>query len=95
MMPKRENDAAKKVAFQVGDLLQLRSGGPVMTVIGGSEPDMAEQLGTGKKRKGVWIRCAWFDGNKPLRGDFPADSLQAPETGDGAQGDVEKGMPKQ
>jgi len=46
-----------------GDLVQLKSGGPVMTV--------QEALSGGN------FRCQWFAGKKLESGVFPADSLHA------------------
>jgi uncharacterized protein YodC (DUF2158 family) len=51
--------------FQLGDVVQLKSGGPRMTVdeIG---PDMTNRLT-------VW--CTWFDGLKKVTDNFPASSV--------------------
>jgi len=58
-----ENKAmASKAAFKVGDLVQLKSEGPVMTV---------EKLFDGS------CRCQWFGGRKLEGGIFPFDSLVA------------------
>ena len=51
----------KEERFKVGDIVQLKSGGPKMTV--------EEELGSGD------IRCQWFAGSKLSWGDFPAHSL--------------------
>jgi uncharacterized protein YodC (DUF2158 family) len=48
--------------FKVGDIVQLKSGGPKMTV------QDADQEGTG-----IW--CQWFAGSKLERGHFPKDSV--------------------
>ncbi len=50
--------------FQVGDIVQLNSGGPDMTV---QEP--------GYSAGHVW--CQWFGGRKLERGQFPIESLVA------------------
>ena len=53
--------------FDVGDVVQLKSGGPIMTVSGIS------QLSSG----GEAVRCQWFEKNKPMRGAFKAAMLKA------------------
>lgn len=50
--------------FKVGDIIQLKSGGPKMTVQ--SLPDV----------RGGYIRCQWFAGSKLESGAFPPDSLE-------------------
>jgi uncharacterized protein YodC (DUF2158 family) len=47
--------------FKTGDTVQLKSGGPVMTV---------EKIISFDE-----IRCQWFAGKKLESGDFPLDSL--------------------
>jgi uncharacterized protein YodC (DUF2158 family) len=47
-----------------GDLVQLKSSGPVMTV--------QDELSTGDD-----YRCQWFAGKKLESGVFPTESLQA------------------
>jgi uncharacterized protein YodC (DUF2158 family) len=54
------------MAFKVGDVVQLKSGGPFMTVV---DP------GTNEGGK-VVVRCAWFDERKPCSNVFPADMLK-------------------
>jgi uncharacterized protein YodC (DUF2158 family) len=61
---------AKK--FKVGQVVQLRSGGPDMTV---SDRDIMDE-------DHVW--CQWFGGRKLEQGRFPIDSLIVPEP-DGAK----------
>jgi uncharacterized protein YodC (DUF2158 family) len=46
--------------FQIGDLVLLKSGGPLMTVT-----DFNEK-----------IECSWFDGKKKQSGWFPAEALE-------------------
>jgi uncharacterized protein YodC (DUF2158 family) len=53
--------------FKVGDIVQLKSGGPVMTV------DVARPVGDG-----IRYRCSWFAGSKLQAGHFPEDTLHAP-----------------
>jgi uncharacterized protein YodC (DUF2158 family) len=59
--------AAKTLA--VGDIVQLKSGGPNMTV--------AVLTGTS-------VRCKWFAGAKLEDGHFDMEMLQAPEPKKGA-----------
>ncbi|OJX65817.1 DUF2158 domain-containing protein [Magnetospirillum sp. 64-120] len=60
------------MAFKVGDIVQLKSGGPEMTVV------TVDQDG-----KGVW--AAWFAGKKSERSHFPNEALNTPPaTKDGA-----------
>ena len=48
-----------------GDTVQLKSGGPVMTVT-----SIGDDYGT----LSAW--CAWFDGKKPCNGTFPTVTLK-------------------
>jgi len=48
--------------FKVGDTVQLKSGGPVMTVHSLEEHDN--------------VYCSWFDGPKPTGGTFKAAMLK-------------------
>ena len=52
--------------FKKGEIVQLKSGGPKMTV--------RDECTT---REGVVI-CQWFAGAKLEQGAFPTDSLQTP-----------------
>jgi uncharacterized protein YodC (DUF2158 family) len=52
--------------FKVGDIVQLRSGGPSMTVV---NPRVFEGN----------VRCFWFVGAEHLSAEFHPDSLQVPE----------------
>jgi len=47
-------------SFKVGDIVQLKSGGPKMTV---------------DKIFGDSYRCIWFSGSKREVGDFSAESI--------------------
>lgn len=55
---------SKQVAFNVGDIVQLKSGGPEMTV----QTVPASSITT--------YRCQWFAGRKLESGNFPAESLK-------------------
>lgn len=48
--------------FEKGDVVELKSGGPRMTV-------------TMKALGGGWV-CQWFDGEKPRVSNFPDEALQ-------------------
>jgi uncharacterized protein YodC (DUF2158 family) len=50
--------------FKVGDVVQLKSGGPKMTV---------EEI------RGDGLLCCWFAGAEKKFGDFPADALETPQ----------------
>jgi uncharacterized protein YodC (DUF2158 family) len=58
--------------FKVGDLVVLKSGGPVMTIQ--TVPD-----GTGIS---TLYRCQWFSGKKLESGTFPPESLSPAEARD-------------
>jgi uncharacterized protein YodC (DUF2158 family) len=53
-----------KETYKAGELVVLKSGGPVMTVT-------SENYGT--------IQCQWFAGKKLESGHFPAVSLERPK----------------
>lgn len=53
---------AKSKEYSVGDIVQLKSGGPRMTV---------EEILYGGN-----IRCQWFSGSKLNTGDFDPGSIQ-------------------
>jgi uncharacterized protein YodC (DUF2158 family) len=46
--------------FKTGDLVQLKSGGPIMTVVDTGYADLV---------------CSWFAGKKHEKGSFPAAAL--------------------
>jgi uncharacterized protein YodC (DUF2158 family) len=54
------------MTFQIGDVVQLKSGGPKMTV----EDVGQNAIGADT----VW--CSWFDGNKKVQGTFAPQALQ-------------------
>ena len=56
--------------FNIGDKVQLKSGGPVMTV----QADLGS-FGEGQKQ----YKCKWFAGNKLQSGDFAVDALELVE----------------
>jgi len=49
--------------FEVGDVVQLKSGGPRMTVVGADKPTPDE------------VHCAWFAKERMERAAFPPDAL--------------------
>src|SRR5690349_12253597 len=55
------------MSLKVGDTVQLKSGGPDMTVT---------RIGTAGGEPMVW--CAWFEGTKDAYGLFPPDALKTP-----------------
>jgi uncharacterized protein YodC (DUF2158 family) len=60
---------AKANTFKIGDIVQLKSGGPEMTVE--TAPDIGQN----------YYCCQWFAGKKLESGVFPSDSLQAAVSG--------------
>ena len=57
--------------FKSGNLVKLRSGGPVMTV------KTADQLsGIGPILQETMYWCQWFSGKKLSQGQFAEDSLE-------------------
>ena len=54
------------MAFKVGDIVKLKSGGPLMTV---TNPN-------GTVNGVAVVSCAWFDHAKPCANLFPPDSLE-------------------
>jgi len=54
-----------------GEVVQLKSGGPEMTVT---------YAGPGAFGSGKIVRCMWFNGNKQMSGEFPPDSLKRAES---------------
>jgi uncharacterized protein YodC (DUF2158 family) len=55
--------------FNIGDIVQLKSGGPKMTVV-----DLLPSVGIGSLEGAT---CTWFDRNKRQAGNFPLDALKA------------------
>ncbi len=60
---------AKQPAFNVGDIVKLKSGGPDMAVH--TVPDAGGRIFT----------CQWFAGKKLENGRFPAESLELVKEG--------------
>lgn len=56
--------------FKVGDVVQLKSGGPKMTCTNIDQP-----LGTGREH----VECKWFAGGKKQASYFPSEALMFPE----------------
>ncbi|WP_137044806.1 YodC family protein [Pseudolabrys sp. FHR47] len=54
--------------FKVGDVVQLNSGGPRMTVLGN---------GVNENGKPV-VGCSWFDGVSHCHAVFPEESVRPP-----------------
>ena len=63
------------MTFKVGDQVQLKSGGPVMTVAG-----VVKHLSgmVDVQQTNGHIKCQWFSGKKLETGAFPSESLQEP-----------------
>ena len=63
--------------FKVGDTVQLKSGGPLMTVVGEGRD------GNDNPR----VRCTWFDKSQNEKnGAYPEDALEVYREGEGAVG---------
>jgi uncharacterized protein YodC (DUF2158 family) len=54
------------MTFKVGDLVRLKSGGPLMTV---------SNVGTAGGQLAVW--CVWFEKDDQKSATFPPDALEA------------------
>jgi uncharacterized protein YodC (DUF2158 family) len=61
-------EGASMADFSVGDIVQLKSGGPLMTIkkIGEYSADKSGTLSA---------QCTWFDGKKPYSEVFPLHTL--------------------
>lgn len=53
--------------FTIGDVVQLKSGGPDMTVV---------SLDEDTTLKTSQVHCQWFEKNRPHSGSFPAAALE-------------------
>ena len=60
-----------KNKYTVGDLVELKSGGPIMTV--------QSEHRNSRDREQLSYYCQWFAGKKLELGKFPEDSLQTPK----------------
>jgi uncharacterized protein YodC (DUF2158 family) len=59
--------------FQVGNIVQLKSGGPKMTVSAlGNPGDVIHTGGLAAKGR---VMCQWFAGSKLEQGFFPRESI--------------------
>ena len=54
--------------FSVGDVVELKSGGPTMTIIAATPP-------SGSNNEWYYT-CAWFAGEKADQGTFAASALR-------------------
>jgi uncharacterized protein YodC (DUF2158 family) len=54
-----------ETALKAGDVVQLKSGGPIMTIT-----SVGDQYGT------LTAWCTWFDGKKPETGTYPMIVLE-------------------
>ena len=53
-------------SFKIGDLVRIKSGGPMMEVT---------EVGENQDGKPI-VTCTWFDGDKPEMGTFPAAAVK-------------------
>lgn len=53
--------------FKAGDVVQLKSGGPKMTV---------KQVGNSGMTGRLTVWCNWFEGTKLMSGDFAPETLK-------------------
>lgn len=68
------SEREEMMRFKVGDTVQLKSGGPVMIVVGEGRD------GNGTPR----VSCTWFDTNdNEKNGSYPEDALQTYSEEDG------------
>jgi uncharacterized protein YodC (DUF2158 family) len=63
-----ESSGGMASGFKPGDVVELKSGGPKMTVA------KIGPVGLGGSKLVVW--CEWFDGNKKNKDHFTPESLQ-------------------
>ena len=53
-------------SFKIGDLVRIKSGGPMMVVT---------EVGENQDGKPI-VTCKWIDEDKPEVGTFPADTVK-------------------
>ena len=53
-------------SFKIGDLVRIKSGGPMMVVT---------EVGENQDGKPI-VTCTWVDEDKPEVGTFPADTVK-------------------
>lgn len=58
--------------------MQLKSGGPKMTVEGITRPPVSVALTYNEPDKRQWYACQWFAGSKLEKETFPEDNLMIP-----------------
>lgn len=68
--PHREETKMEK--FEVGNVVQLKSGGPLMTVSAVNMPMLQEN-------EGVELTCDWFTNGRHAREVFPTAALVSSE----------------
>jgi uncharacterized protein YodC (DUF2158 family) len=59
---------ANQTSLKAGDVVELKSGGPKMTI-----KHVGDNYGV------IEAYCQWFDGTKLLEGSFPPESLKKSE----------------
>ena len=60
------------MAFKIGDVVQLKAGGPIMTVT---------EVGTSNGKPTVWT--VWFEGAKEHTSFYPSDAVAIFDMSDG------------
>lgn len=53
--------------FELGEVVQLKSGGPIMTIT---------KMGVAPVSQQTTVWCVWFDGTKEMEGEFPPEALK-------------------
>jgi uncharacterized protein YodC (DUF2158 family) len=61
--------------FKIGDVVILKSGGPLMTITGDKT---GANISIGKVFSGRYD-CRWFDGDEMKHAQFPQDALELDE----------------